>query len=121
MIVMLILMLLPVLTIPVFFFLPFGPAIAIYLVCLVASGLTFWLMRRTHRIPVTTGVESLINKNAEIVSKSGTGAGATYCAQMRGELWTARSNDNLEIGDSVTIVAVEGNSLKVQRKDAGKA
>ena len=118
MIVMLVLMLLPLLAIPVFFFLTFGHAIAIYLVSLVASGLTFWLMRRTHRMPVVTGVESLLNKDAEIVSKSGTGAAAIYCAQTRGELWTARSNDDLKVGDSVTIVAVERNALKVKHKEA---
>lgn len=119
MVVMIILMLLPVLAIPVFFFLPFGQAIAIYLGSLVVFGLTFWLMRRTHGMPVKTGVESLINKDARIVSKSGTGAGATYCAQMRGELWTARSGVDLKVGDSVTVTTIEGNALVVKKKTAG--
>jgi hypothetical protein len=55
--VMLILMFLPLIAIPAFWFLPLGQAIPFYGVCILLSALMFLIMHRTMRRPVTTGVE----------------------------------------------------------------
>jgi membrane protein implicated in regulation of membrane protease activity len=70
MIIMMIVMLLPLLAIPVFWFLPLGEAIRIYIVCCLLSGSMFWLMRRNRRRPVQVGSESLVGKEAEVISYS---------------------------------------------------
>jgi len=79
----------------------------------------FRLMRRTMRRPVTTGVESLIGKDAEVTSRSSSHGGTPYMVRIEGELWSARSRDSLQHGETVVIVAVKGNYLTVKRKDTG--
>ncbi len=110
-------MALPLIAIPVFWLLSLEGAIIVYLFCLLLSGAMFWLMRITHRIPVATGAESLINRDAEVISKSNAGARPTYLVRMEGELWTASSNDTIKIGETVTVSTVKGNMLKVKSKN----
>jgi len=38
--------------------------------------------------------------------------------RIEGELWSARSRDALEPGETVVIVAVEGNRLTVAHRDS---
>lgn len=112
---MLILMLLPLLALPVFWFLPLSWAILIYVVCVLVSASMFWLMRRSKRRPAVTGAESLMQKEAEVVSKSTAGK-HLYMVRVGGELWTAKSRDSVQPGETVTIVAVDGNRLTVERQ-----
>jgi membrane protein implicated in regulation of membrane protease activity len=43
------------------------------------------------------------------------------CGRIEGELWSACTDDVVEVGDTVTIVAVEGTTLKViPKSDAAK-
>jgi membrane protein implicated in regulation of membrane protease activity len=116
MIVMLILMLLPILAIPVFWFLPLGQAVIVYLLSLLLSGWMFWLMRRNKKYPVTTGREGLIGREAEAISTSTIGRKTAYTVRVEGELWTARSSDTLKQGETVIIIAVDGSILNVKRK-----
>jgi len=117
MIIMLILMLFPILSIPVFWLLPVGQAVAIYLVGLLFSASMYWIMHITHGKPVVTGREGLINRDVEIISKLASKKRSFYRVQTEGELWTARSDDIVDIGDTVTIVVVEGNTLNVKLKN----
>jgi membrane protein implicated in regulation of membrane protease activity len=116
--VMLILMFLPLIAIPAFWFLPLGQAIPFYGVCILLSALMFLIMHRTMRRPVTTGVESIIGKEAEVISRSGSHRGIPYMVRIEGELWSARSRDSLQPGETVMIVGVKGNYLTVEHKDA---
>jgi membrane protein implicated in regulation of membrane protease activity len=112
---MLILMLLPLLALPVFWFLPLIWSIPIYIVCVLISASMFWLMRRSMSRQPVTGAESLVRKEAEVVSKSAAGK-RLYMVRVAGELWTAQSRDIIQPGQTVTIVAVDGNRLTVERK-----
>jgi membrane protein implicated in regulation of membrane protease activity len=114
--VMIILMLLPLLALPVFWFLPLNWSIPIYVVCVLVSASMFWLMRRSKMRPAVTGAESLVRKEAEVVSKSALGK-RLYMVRAGGELWTAQSRDIIHPGQTVTIVAVDGNRLTVERKE----
>ena len=117
MIIMMFVMLLPLLAIPVFWFLPPGQAIPIYIVCCLLSGSMFWLMRRIMRRPVKVGSQSLVGKEARVISCSESDKVTPYRVRIEGEIWGARSEDSLERGETVVILAVEGNKLIVSRND----
>lgn len=116
MILMFILMVLPVIVIPAFWLLPLDRAIPLYLVSVLLSASMFWLMHRNHKIPVATGSEGLIDRDAEVISKSTLGVRTVYLVRTRGELWIARCDDIVEVGEIVRIVAIGGNTLTVKRK-----
>ena len=115
--IMLLLMLLPIIAIPVFWLLPLGLAIPIYVFALLLSGAMFWLMRR----PAVTGEGSLIGKDADVVSQSSQGISSRYIVRAEDRLWTAQSRDTLQPGETATIVAVEGNKLIINRRKANSA
>jgi membrane protein implicated in regulation of membrane protease activity len=119
--VMLLLMALPIAAIPIFWFLPAAAAVPVYIFVVLLSGAMFWLMWRTMKQPAVTGTESLVGRDVEVVSRSGSGRGTRYMVHVEGELWTARSRDALQPGETVVIVAAEGNYLTVARKDAAAA
>jgi membrane protein implicated in regulation of membrane protease activity len=113
---MFILMVAPILAIPVFWLLPLGQAIIVYVIALTLSGSMFWVMRGNRHRPVKTGKESLIGRDVEITART-NGTRPRYTIRIEGELWTARSNDVLKTGEEVTITASEDNTLIVSRKD----
>lgn len=115
MILMFILMILPIIAIPVFWLLPLGSAIILYILCILLSAPMYWIMSLNHKTPVATGSEALMNRQAEVISKSTLGWKTIYFVQVRGELWTACCNAPLETGEIVRIVAVGGNTLTIKR------
>jgi membrane protein implicated in regulation of membrane protease activity len=114
---MFLLMLLPLVALPVFWFLPLRWAIPVYAFSILVSGLVFRLMRKTMKRPVATGAESLIGKDAEVISRSRPDYGTPYLVQVENVLWSAASPDDLQSGEMVTITAVEGNKLIVKHKN----
>ncbi len=117
MILMFILMVLPLIALPVFWFLPLAQAVPIYLACVSLSVWMFWLMRRNKKYRVVTGREGLIGQEAEVVSKSTTRGRTEYTIHVEGELWTARSYDGAQPGEKVIIAAVEGSTPIIKHKD----
>jgi len=117
--IMLLLMLIPIAAIPVFWFLPASESVPIYLFCLLIAGLMFWLMRRSMKQHAVTGYEGLIGREAEVVPRVNHGNGASYFVRVEGELWSARSRDDLKPGDIVVIIGVEKNRLTVKRRVNG--
>jgi membrane protein implicated in regulation of membrane protease activity len=120
-VIMLVLMLLPVLALPVFWLLPLGQAIPLYILSIVVSAAMFWLMRGSMTRRAVTGEQGLVGKDATIVSQSRSGNELAYVVEVKGELWTAASADALKIGDKVTITAMDGLALTVKRKEQDKA
>lgn len=114
MILMKILMLLPIVAIPVFLLLPMGQAITIYLVCLALAGLMFWLMRRTDKLPITTGAEAMVGQEVKVVSRIRSPGPPVYLVRASGETWRARTQDTVQIGNIATVVSVEGTMLWVR-------
>jgi membrane protein implicated in regulation of membrane protease activity len=114
---MFLLMLLPLVALPVFWFLPLRWAIPVYVFSLLLSGLMFRVMRKTMRRPVATGAESLIGKDAEVISISRPDYGAPYMVQVENVMWSAVSFDDLQPGEIVMITAVESNKLIVKSKN----
>ncbi len=70
---------------------------------------------RAQRRPVTTGSEGLVGEVGVArtpVSQDGT-------VFVRGELWSARSDESVNAGDAVVVLAVEGMRVKVARREHG--
>jgi membrane protein implicated in regulation of membrane protease activity len=120
-VVMIVLMLLPVIALPVFWLLPPAQAIPLYALCVLVSALTFWFMRGSMTRRAVTGEEGLIGKAAKVVSRSRSGNEILYLVEVKGELWTAASADDLKIGDRVKIKAMDGIKLIVERKETDRA
>jgi membrane protein implicated in regulation of membrane protease activity len=112
--VMAILMLLPLIALPVFWYLPLPQAIAIYAIAVLISGVMHWIMHSSMKRPVVTGAESLIGRDAEVVSRSNQYR-TSYQVRVKHELWSADSEEELECGETVVITAVKGNRLVVKR------
>ena len=113
--VMVILMLLPLIALPVFWYLPLRQAIALYAISVLIAGVMHWLMHSAKKRPVVTGAESLIGKDAEVVSRSDRYR-TSYQVRVKNELWSADSEEDLESGETVIITAVKGNRLSVKHK-----
>lgn len=111
------LLLLPVIGLPIFWLVPLSLALPLYLVIAVISIISYWIMVSSMRKPVQTGVETLIGAEAQVVSPLSPGHRAQYLVRSRGELWTARCAQALQCGESVTVAAVDGICLQVQRRD----
>ena len=114
MILMPLVMLLPVIVLPVFWVFPFGEALPIYLFSVSLFAGMMWVMHRTMKYPRMTGAESLAGKTAEVVSRTSLGYGPPYMVRILGELWSADSKDPLQIGEKVTVIRVQGNSVLVK-------
>lgn len=117
MIFMMIVMLLPLIALPVFWLVPLAEAIPIYAVCLLVWGSMMWVMRASMKQAATTGIDAFVGKQAEVISQSPSDKVTPYQVRIQGEIWRASCLDTLRPGESVVIVAVEGNKLTVKRRN----
>jgi membrane-bound serine protease (ClpP class) len=82
----------------------------------LALGIVALLTARTirlRRLPATTGPAGMIGETARVVEPFVDGGGKVH---VFGEYWDARGPSDLEPGDSVRIVRVEGLTLRVERR-----
>ena len=114
------LLFMPAIALPIFWFAPLNVAIPIYAVIVLISGLLYWLIASSMRKRPETGAESLPGTEAEVVSKLSPGHTAQYLVRSQGELWSARSADVLEPGETVRIAALRGISLVVERRNGSR-
>lgn len=105
----------PLIALPIFWFMPPNLAIPIYAVIVVISGLTYRVIRKSMKERPKTGAESLIGAEAEVISRLKPGDHAQYLVRSQGELWSARSPNVLHPGETVNIGAVDGITLIVKR------
>lgn len=101
----------PVLAIPLFWFMPFSAAGPLYVVIFSVSAWVYYLAIRAMWRPVETGTEALLRSGGEVVGKQGD----LFRVRTQSEIWFAESADTLETGERVEIIAVKGLRLKVRR------
>jgi membrane-bound serine protease (ClpP class) len=82
------------------------------IVAVVAGGLTdiaesLVLLKWSRRRRAVTGVEALLGKTAVVSSPTQV--------RVAGELWEARSDDALVVGEEVQVTGVDGLTLRVSR------
>ena len=68
---------------------------------------------RARRRPATTGVAGMIGEPGRVVERFADGAGRVH---IFGEYWDARGPADLEPGDAVRVVRVDGLTLTVERR-----
>lgn len=105
------LLLLPVLALPVFWFLPMPIAAPAYAAVLIVSGWVYVLALRAMRRPVQTGLEALVHHTGEVI---GQDEGVVQ-VRLGSEIWNAESKDELRAGDCIEVVSIEGLRLKIRR------
>lgn len=108
-------LILPLLGIIIFWILPPGIAIPVYLLILVISGMMYWVIVRAMKKHPETGAEGLIGATTRIESSLQTRNETQYVVRIQGELWNATSSDLLKEGELVTVIGVTGLTLLVQR------
>ena len=89
----------PVIALPIFWLMPLNFSVPIYVVIALLSGLSYWLITRSMRKPVTTGAESLIGTKAEVVSRLSPDNPAKYLVRAEGELGTDHCCKSLRAGE----------------------
>jgi len=95
-----------------FFFLPFGQALALYSFILLLCSILFWLLWKDMRRPMTTGIEGMIGGVGKVM-RNGTG---TAKVLYRGEIWDAICADEVSVGEFVGVTGVKGMKLTVRKR-----
>lgn len=106
-----ILLLMPVLALPLFWFVPLPIAAPVYGAILIVSGWVYFLAIRAMHRPVRTGMEALLLNTGEVIGKKN----GVFQVRVRNEIWNAVSTDSLRPGDCIEVVTLEGMRLKVRR------
>jgi len=103
-----ILLLLPILAILLFFFLPLAWALPLFLATLALSLLAYGKAIRAQRQRVRSGREQMVGERAVVEAES-----PFLQVEYRGEIWSARSPVPVAAGESVIITGVDGLTLQV--------
>ena len=102
------LLLLPVLALPVFWFWPFGEALPVYVVAVGLSVGFYLLIWKVWKMPPENGTQKLIGVTGSVVRVDAR----TVTLRLGGELWTADVQDGpLAQGQHVVVVRVDGLRL----------
>jgi membrane-bound serine protease (ClpP class) len=88
---------------------PWGYVAVAAALCVEVLELAFW-KRFLRRYRVQTGTEALIGAPAEVVAACDPDGRVRF----RGELWSARSEVPLAVGQQVRITGIEGLTLDVE-------
>jgi len=92
----------------------FGIAAVSLGIVIEVAEVGFWV-RFLRRYRVRTGVEGLIGSSAEVIEA----CDPEGRVRLRGEIWRARCRARVEVGERVTVTAVDGLTLEVQRNGKG--
>ena len=102
------------LTIPIFWLLPLYVAIPVYVVVVLKSLFWYWIVRKSRILKVHPGLEGIIGERGKVVEPL-TPFGTII---VKGEYWKANSlDDNIQFDENIEIVGNEGLTLKVKRED----
>jgi membrane-bound serine protease (ClpP class) len=84
-------------------------------VVLLSAGffvLCVWLVVRGQRRAVITGGRAMVGEIGRVVEPIGAAAGKVV---VHGEMWSARSDEPIDVGDRVEVEAIEGRIAHVHR------
>ena len=73
------------------------------------AEVAFWL-KFLRRYRVSTGAEGMIGERGQVIEDFRGGRGSV---RVHGEIWAARSESALSVGDPVVVGAVDGLTLEV--------
>ena len=104
--------LLPVIGLGVFAIFPLEIALPLYGLVVVISALVYLVAWRALQLPIQTGIEGMIGKEAEVIEEL-TPEGVI---RHRNELWSAQGVEPIAKGKKVIIMAVDGLVATVRRR-----
>ncbi len=105
-------LLLPVISLGLFIVLPFEVALPLYGLVVGISALLYFALWRALRLPIQTGTEGMIDKEAEVIEEL-TPVGVI---RHRNELWSAQGLEPIRKGEKVIILAIDGLVATVKRR-----
>ena len=103
--------LLPVIGLGGFAISPLEVALPLYGLVVGISALLYLVVWRALRLPIETGIEGMIGKEAEVIEEL-TPEGVI---RHRNELWSAEAVEPIGQGEKVIIMAVDGLVATVRR------
>lgn len=103
--------LVPVLALPVFWWLPMSLALPIYGVVVALTALVAWPTVVALRQPPVTGREGMVGTRGEALTELNP-HGLIRC---QGEVWSATADEPISPGERVRIVAVDRLHAQVSR------
>jgi membrane protein implicated in regulation of membrane protease activity len=103
-------LLLPLLALFLFLFLPWQLALLMYLPVLIVSVIGFWKgLQALRKLPVT-GEQAMIGERAVVMAAKNGNSEVHY----EGEIWRAVSEQSLHRGQPVIIKGADGLTLQVE-------
>jgi membrane-bound serine protease (ClpP class) len=114
--IMVVTMALPILGLPLFYFLPFSAALPAYLCLLILSGLMYYgmLSAMSRKRKVQTGLEHMIGEEAVVIEDMDPEGKV----QIEDEIWKATANGKkFHKGKKVRIIGAQGLALVVEDLD----
>lgn len=105
-------LLLPVFGLGLFVVLPLEAALPLYGIVFVLSAFLHFVTVRAMRLPVQTGREGMVGKEAEVIQD----LNPRGVIRHGNELWSAQGVGHIGKGEKVIILTVEGLTAKVQRR-----
>jgi membrane protein implicated in regulation of membrane protease activity len=110
-------LMLPLLGLAAFWIWPVSIAAPVYAVVFVASGLMYHFLMRAIRLPVLTGAEGLLQSTGKVIDAED---GVLHIL-VHSEIWNAQSLEQLQAGDTVQIIGLNGLSLDVRKDPAARS
>ncbi len=104
-------LLLPFLTLPMFWLWPLNVALPLYLMVLAFSAVIYYLAFAAMRRPVMTGREHLIGNRTRVIDIVEDKA----YVRLDSERWQVECRDLLRPGDEVEVVGFDGARAQVRR------
>jgi membrane-bound serine protease (ClpP class) len=105
-----VLLLMPLLALPLFWFLPLAAATTLYAVVIALSAWLYVYVFKAWVRPVITGKEYILNSVGEVVDVQGH----TLHVRVHSEIWSAESDEILAPGDRVKVTGMECFTLIVK-------
>jgi membrane-bound ClpP family serine protease len=101
----------PVLTLPIFWFLPLSEALPIWLAVVAGTALILWPVIRALRKPQAAGREGMVG----VRGKALTALNPNGLVRCLGEVWSATAAEPIDPGEPVQILAVDRLRVRVER------
>jgi len=103
-------LLLPLLALSLFLFLPWQLVLLLYAPILIVSGFGFWKGLQALRRPIVTGEDAMIGQRAVVIHADH----GQYEVEYEGEIWRAVSDRLQSLGQQVVIKDVKGLTLHIE-------
>ena len=105
-------LLLPLITLPMFWLMPLPEASTAYALIMSLSVWVYFRLVQTMHQPVATGQEALLHAKGEVLRGE---EGQRVLVRIASEIWQARSEESLRPGDPIEVTDIIGLQLFVKR------